>query len=146
MSEDDLVLPNGIDEEDVLDPNDEDFSNKLRFTLSTVGSSSDYRNDRARPYNGQAHTDEGIRGKQEIHGLTMRDLQDCFVMGCLACCGVDQPELYAKLKDGTWRTSDVWKINSGNLDLMAVAQNMSCEVERMMGIFPNIVRPVKEES
>ncbi len=127
-----------IPDEDIIDASEEGWKKELAFRLHTIGSSSDYRNDRERPYNGQSWTDEGERGKTLIFGLTMRDMQDCFVMGCLACCGVDQPELYQKLKDKTWRVSDLRKIDDSKLDLLAVAQNMLCEVERMMGIFPNL--------
>ena len=34
------------------------------------------RLDRDRPYDGQIHTDEGERGRQEVSGVTMRDLVD----------------------------------------------------------------------
>ena len=39
--------------------------------------------DRNRPYDGQAHTDQGVRGRQPITGLTFRDLNDCFIRAVL---------------------------------------------------------------
>lgn len=116
---------------------DEGWEKELRFCLSTLDSSSDYRNDRERPYNGQPHTDEGERGKQLVAGLTMRDIRDCFVKGLLRCCGTDQPGLYEKVGKNTWRTMDVFKIDLSKLDPLAVSQAMNCEIEKMMGIFPN---------
>jgi hypothetical protein len=65
-------------------------------------------------------------------------MQDCFVKGVLNCCGADQPDLYKKIEENTWRVSDLWKVDGSKLDLLAVAQSMLCEVERMMGIFPNV--------
>lgn len=40
---------------------------------------------RDRPYNGQVHTDTGIRGATKIEGITFRDLHDAFIRAvCLA--------------------------------------------------------------
>lgn len=108
----------------------------LDFVLSTVNSSADYDNSRNRLYNGQPHTSQGERGKQIIEGLTMRDLVDCFVMGVLESSG-DQ-ELNDKVRDGKWRYSDVWDDRCNDVDIMAVSQNMCCNIEKMMGIYPNL--------
>jgi hypothetical protein len=128
-------LPKGTP---ILDMDDPDFANKLEFELWSTQSSSDYRNDRERPYNGQPHTDYGLRGQTEVKGVTFRDVRDCFIKGLLLCCGVDQPELYEKADNGTWREQDVYKIDLTHVDIIAAAQNMSCEIEKMMGIYPNI--------
>lgn len=121
----------------IIDISDENGEAELQFALSTTGSSSDYRNDRDRPYNGQAHTTDGIRGNVPIVGLTMRDVQDCFIKALLLCCGIDQPELYDKVEQNTWRTPDVWKVDMVHIDPLAVAQHMGCEMEKMMNIYPN---------
>ena len=121
----------------IIDTEDEDWETQLDFELNTTGGSSDYRNDRERPYNGQPQTDEGTRGKTLVEGLTFRDIRDCFVTALLTCCGCDQPELSKKVEDGTWRTMDIYKIDLSQLDPLAVAQNMSCNMEKMMGIYPN---------
>ena len=123
--------------ENIIDMNDENFMDELKFMLSTTGSSSDYRNDRERPYNGQPHTTEGIRGSAPIIGLTFRDIQDCFVKGFLLCCGADQPELYEKVENDNWRVMDIFKIDFSHIDPLAASQNMQCEMEKMMGIYPN---------
>ena len=87
--------------------------------------------DPNRPYDGQPHTDQGVRGKTHIAGLTMRDVCDCFVIGWLMAAG--QSSL---AESGTASYNDVYE--HSNVDPLAVMQNMMCEVERRMGIFPNI--------
>lgn len=102
--------------------------------LDVIGQSSqDFRNDRDRPYNGQSHTNLGERGRQLIIGLTMRDVRDCYVMAFLRCLGFSE-----KVDDGTWCTNDLYSKDLNEASPIAVAQNMTCEIERMMGIYPNI--------
>ncbi len=133
MSE--INLPNDIP---IINTTDEDWKEQLDFELHSLDGSSDYRNDRERPYNGQAHTDDGERGQTPIFGLTMRDLRDCYVKGFLLSVLPEQSELRKKVYDGTWRTMDIYKIDLSGIDPLAVAQNMGCEVEKMMGIYPNV--------
>jgi hypothetical protein len=152
----------------ILDASAEDFKEQLDFALWSVGGSSDYRNDRERPYNGQSHTDQGERGKTLVEGLTMRDIQDCLIKAMLESgtsnrylnkdfskCwnwGIDPPTptqflldrqndpdfISTKVEIGTWRPQDVYKLNWDNIDPIAIAQNLTCNIEKMMGIFPNI--------
>jgi hypothetical protein len=75
---------------------------------------------RERPYNGQPHTDHGERGKQLVHGVTMRDIADCIARGMRQAC----------------RNED--ELNSCPFSVEAGIQNTMCNVEIMMGIFPNI--------
>ena len=84
--------------------------------------------DRNRPYNGQPHTDCGFRGKQEVHGLTMRDIRDCFIS---ACYQSDPGRKYPK---------SIYDLDWNRIDIMAVEQNMTCWIERYMGIYPNLRR------
>ena len=106
--------------------------------LIELDGASAYSNDRNRPYLGQPHTDEGVRGTQKIRGLTMRDVRDCFIKGALLSNGVDQPMLYDKAEKGTWLKDDIYELDWSSIDPIAVAQNMACEIEKMMGIFPNV--------
>jgi hypothetical protein len=76
-----------------------------------------YDGDRRRPYLGQSWTDQGERGKTEVRGLTMRDIGDCIRRG----------QKHATKPGDRIDYSEV-----------AVIQNALCEVERMMGIFPNV--------
>ena len=85
--------------------------------------------DRNRPYNGQPWTDTGERGRQEVKGLTMRDIQDCFIFACYDSA------------DNKATASSIYKLDWEHIDPMAIAQNLSCWVERYMGIFPNIPLP-----
>lgn len=75
-----LVLPGDIP---ILDASSEDFIDQFNFAMWSTDSSSDYRNDRERPYNGQSHTDDGIRGSRIVEGLTMRDIKDCLIKAML---------------------------------------------------------------
>ena len=106
--------------------------------LIELDGASAYSNDRNRPYLGQPHADEGVRGTQKVKGLTMRDVRDCFIKGALLSNGVDQPMLYDKVEKGTWSKDDVYELDWTNIDPIAVAQNMTCEIEKMMGIYPNV--------
>ena len=108
----------------------DDFSNETPSML------------RERPYDGQPWTDAGARGAHKIEGITFRDLMDCYVRAVIMC-HPDTPknlpfiEEAQKGVEGTLCRNDVFKL-SGDIDLIAVGQNMTCEVERIMGIFPNV--------
>lgn len=84
--------------------------------------------DRSRPYDGQPHTDLGERGRQEVSGITMRDLRDCFIRACYDSSGLS-PENYPR---------DVYGLPWDEMDPIAISQNLTCWVERYMGIFPNV--------
>jgi hypothetical protein len=87
--------------------------------------------DPNRPYNGQPWTDEGERGKQEVFGITMRDLCDCMVVGFL----MSTENLQGLAESGTATYNDLY--NDEDIDPRAVIQNTTCEVEKRMGIFTN---------
>lgn len=84
--------------------------------------------DRERPYDGQPHTDEGERGRQEVHGVTMRDVVDCFVRACYDASGLAPKDWPGTIYDLPWET----------MDPLAISQNLTCWIERYMGIFPNL--------
>jgi len=118
---------------DGLNMNDENFNKELNFALQSINGSSDYQNDRERPYNGQPHTDHGKRGKTIVQGLTMRDIFDCFVMGYLEASGNSD-----KVRENKWRYNDVYNKSEFDIDPIAVGQRMMCNIEKMMKIFPNL--------
>ena len=94
---------------------------------------------RARPYDGQPHTDHGERGRTEIGGITFRDLRDCFLRAIAASSGPGP--LYKESCKGERANiceNDIFTIDFNDLDPIAVGQNLSCEVEKLMGIFPNV--------
>lgn len=107
---------------------------------------------RDRPYTGQPHTDTGARGATEIKGITFRDLRDCFIRAILQSTGgqyYDGDEqtkarmkaLYDEAEKGenaALCSDDLYGFDLDKLDPIAIVQNLSCEVERVMGIFPNI--------
>ena len=102
----------------------------------------DHNMRRDRPYNGQPHTSTGARGATEIRGVTFRDLRDCFIRAVLlSSSGISKPGLYEEACKGEVATlceNDIYGFNLDKLDPMAIAQNLCCEVERIMGIFPNV--------
>lgn len=91
--------------------------------------------DPKRPYDGQAWTVHGERGRLVVQGLTTRDIQDCFIVGCFQASGLS-PLDYPK---------SVYALPWDEMDPEAVAQNMCCEIERRMGVFPNIANLPFEE-
>lgn len=108
---------------------------------------NDHNMRRDRPYSGQPHTDTGIRGATEIKGITFRDLRDCFIRAVLlstgagAIDGKDMRPLYeeaCKGENATLCENDLYGFNLDRLDPLAICQNLACEVERIMGIFPNV--------
>jgi hypothetical protein len=111
---------------------------------------NDHNMRRDRPYNGQPHTCTGTRGATEIRGITFRDLRDCFIRAYIRSHpyyveGTITPvQPNAALSDEADRGEnaaiceiDVYKLQ-GSFDPIAVVQNLCCEVERIMGIFPNV--------
>jgi len=97
--------------------------------------------DRDRPYIGQEHTMMGKRGETEIKGITFRDMHDCFIRAAFQCAGEQLQELYEEACKGERAAlceNDIYKLDWNEIDPMAVCQNLACEIERIMGIFPNV--------
>ena len=94
---------------------------------------------RSRPYEGQPHTDDGERGKAEVTGVTFRDLRDCLIR---ACCLVSGPgRMYNEACKGERARVSMEGVHDlpwDHMSMGAVAQALSCEVEKLMGIYPNI--------
>lgn len=86
--------------------------------------------DRGRPYDGQPHTVYGERGQTEIKGLTFRDLQDCFIRACFEASGLDIKSWPGTVYQLPWET----------MDIVAVSQSLSTNIEKFMGIYPNVPR------
>ena len=103
---------------------------------------------RDRSYSGQSHTDNGIRGQTEVKGLTFRDLNDCFVRAILLSAPHLVPKLYdeaLKGENAELNGNVLYAFDLDQLDPIPIGQNLSCEVERVMGIFPNAPGPFSEE-
>ncbi len=99
---------------------------------------TDESTDADRPFTGQPQTDFGVRGKTEVRGIRFRDLSDCaaraFVHACPEC------DLHGRAEDGTLNYNDLFDLNLADMDPLALIQNLCCEVEKMMGIYPNVPR------
>jgi hypothetical protein len=114
---------------------------------------NDHNMQRDRPYNGQPHTCTGTRGATEIRGVTFRDLRDCFVRAVLLSTGaevingVDMRPRHEEAKKGEAAAlceNDLYGFNLDKLDPVAIVQNLCCEVEKAMGIFPNVPKLTSE--
>lgn len=92
---------------------------------------------RARPYTGQPHTVTGVRGASEIYGITFRDLRDCFFRAVCQAHPLSKRDghlgEYACISQ-----EDIHDLPVGQLSLVAAMQNLCVEVEKLMGIYPNI--------
>ena len=92
-----------------------------------------------RPYYGQPHTDHGERGKTLVEGLTVRDVADCFARALFQSSG--EGPLYSASLEGDGcelENNDMFKVDLKKIDAVAWQQNLGCEIEKMMGIFPNL--------
>jgi hypothetical protein len=122
----------------------EEFNRLTRRIADDLGW-NDMNMRRDRPYMGQAHTDTGERGKTEIKGITFRDLRDCFIRAC--CHAGDIEELSEEANKGEGAAlceNDLYKLDLNQLDIMAVCQNLCVEVEKIMGIYPNVTKLIGE--
>lgn len=96
--------------------------------------------DKKRPYSGQQHTDFGKRGKTLVKGLTMRDIVDCYCIGFLKALDPEKDldsEKILSRDESEWKYQDIYKARCA-FDSGAVRQNMMVEIEKRMGIYPNI--------
>ena len=109
----------------------------------------DHNMRRDRPYGGKPHTDTGARGATEIKGVTFRDLRDCFIRAVLLSTGaetIDGVDMRPRYEEATkgenaaLSENDLYGWNLNRLDPMAIARNLECEVEKVMGIYPNVPR------
>lgn len=83
--------------------------------------------DPGRPYNGQPWTAEGVRGAQAIIDLSVRDVYDAVIRAVFESHGLLPEE----------RPESIYDL-PGDVDPMALAQNVVVELEKAMGIYPNL--------
>ena len=60
----------------------------------------------------------------------MRDVADCIVLAFLSCAGMERD---CPIRDDLYSIPDLNELDPG-----AVVQNATCNIEKMMGIFPNV--------
>lgn len=112
-----------------------------------IEAPSEPTTSRDRPYDGQSHTDNGLRGKTIVEGLTMRDIADCYYRAILHSSGdtllneIADSDDIARIKHMVWHD-----VNWSAIDPVAVQQNLTVNIEKMMGIFPNLPEVTDEES
>jgi hypothetical protein len=127
--------------------------NAIAGRIDHIGCDINMRRDR--PYTGQPWTDGGIRGQTEVKGLTLRDIRDCFIRAYIKShmsIGENgepiQPNhaLYTEAEKGEKSVlcgNDLYTL-VGDIDPMALSQNINCEIEMAMGIFPNVSKGITE--
>ena len=96
---------------------------------------------RDRPYDGQPHTFYGERGRTQVKGLSIRDIEDCLIRAILLSAHPLVPESYEealKGEDAELNSNDLYGFDLDQLDPVAVMQNLACEIERLMGIYPHV--------
>lgn len=128
----------------------EEFWNSLWQAIEDMGNKgNDYlsASTRDRPYDGQPQTDDGERGKQEVYGVTMRDVKDAICIGFFQATPCDEQELVdwctgKQEVHPNYFKGTIYDLDLSNIDPLAVIQNACCELENRMGIWPNL--PGKE--
>ncbi len=111
-----------------------------------INDLSNHQTDPGRPFTGQPHTDNGERGKTELNGIRFRDLADCVVKAWIdsAVHTIEDESLRDELRrradDGTLNYNDIFLLECGDVDPLALVQNVSIRVEKAMGIYPNVPR------
>lgn len=102
---------------------------------------NDHNMRRDRPYGGQPHTCTGDRGQTEIKGVTFRDLRDAFIRAAFLSAFDQRPAHYEQAQrgeDAALCENDLYALDWNKLDPMAICQNLGLELERLMGIYPNV--------
>lgn len=104
---------------------------------------------RDRPYTGQPWTDAGQRGATEVKGVTFRDIRDCHTRAYILSHAYYKDGTLERLEPNATIIDEAQKgVNAaisgndlytllGDVDPIAVSQNLGCEIEKIMGIFPN---------
>lgn len=67
----------------------------------------------------------------------MRDIADCLDRAWALSTGHLNPKQYEEADNGGLGFS-LYELDLSDFDPGAVGQNLTCEIERMMGIFPNV--------
>jgi hypothetical protein len=129
--------------EKVLEDNNVPVVSNVDEVMETLFAHNKVLASRNRPYHGQRWIPIGDRGKEEVRGLTMRDVEDCVAAGLLLLGGCD--ELRDKVNhhmnggETTWCYEDLYdkRLDYNKMDPVALLQNIGCFIEMYMGIFPN---------
>ena len=133
-----------------------DSENQMEMFTSIISSlAGPERMERDRPFVGQPHTTLGQRGSMQIVGMRARDLMDCYIRAVIFSYPVTdengkdiQPnrELYDEAKKGQYallNSNCLYRL-VGDPDPVSIWQNMICEIEKMMGVFPHLPGRDKE--
>ena len=76
------------------------------------------------------------RNKVEVRGLNFSDLLDCFIIGAIESDSMEYSAKEEMLK--SYDVNTLYDLNWHDIDPLAVWQNMACNIEKKMGIYPKI--------
>jgi hypothetical protein len=110
----------------------EQTADPSREDAAAIGLGTEHIADRSRPFDKAPQTFIGERGKQEVNGVTVRDVADCVAKAWLDSTG------HHGKPDPTY--ADIYLAPVFRPDPMAIVQNACVELEKRMGIFPNVPR------
>lgn len=139
MTDDESIKP--------IEPMDgEPFGDFMQRAFDACEGETAFRSDPRRAYDGQPWTDSGERGKTLVQGLTIRDIRDCLIRAYFQSADPDDPagKTEEQLRAYEYTANEVYKLDFNKMDPGAIGQNLCCEIERAMGIFPN--RPTAENN
>lgn len=97
----------------------------------TIAGLTDHTTCPQRPFSGQCHTDFGERGKTSVEGLRFRDLADCVAKAWIDAAGHTieeegvRDDLRNRADDGTLNYNDLYTLECGDVDPVALIQNIS---------------------
>lgn len=120
--------------------------NDIISAIDNVTDAHNHDMSRNRPYNGQPWTENGIRGATQVRGITFRDLKDAYIRARVMSCDPQIPSNAALIEQAqkgelaVLTSNDLYEIE-GSVDPIVVFQHLACEVEKLMGIFPNTDLP-----
>lgn len=72
----------------------------------------------------------------------MRDIADCYTLAVFDSAHHLDPASYEKAQKGEFDERNLYKLDWNEISPIAIRQNLTCRIEQMMGIFPNIERLV----
>jgi hypothetical protein len=112
--------------EEIFDLTPENFENIIKHTM----------------HEPQPHTDAGKRGEHIVNGITIRQIAECVLRGMLdgGTLYHDQDNAIDTIHLGYHQLIDlIYEVEwIDNFDPVAIQQNVSCHIEKVLRIYPNV--------
>lgn len=95
-----------------------------------------------KPYDGQPHTFDGVRGAAKPHDLSIRDLRDCLLRSLVLASFLPTDSLLKEeARKGIYENINdefLAAICGRDLSFNSLVTNFCCEIEKAMGTYPNV--------